>query len=105
LIRYGAVGEERPGIVDSTGGIRSLYPVVADIDTALLVPDALQFLEAIDPTKLPLVEGAQRIGSPVRQFRQIIAIGLNYKNHAEEAGLPVPKEPVVFHKSISSIVG
>ncbi|NYT45572.1 fumarylacetoacetate hydrolase family protein [Alcaligenaceae bacterium] len=105
LIRYGEVGEERPGILDDGNQIRSLYPVIKDIDVNLLVPEALRFLEAIDPEKLPVVDGQQRIGSPVQQFRQIIAIGLNYRNHAKESGLPVPTEPVVFHKSISSIVG
>lgn len=105
LIRYGAVGEERPGILDDGNQIRSLHPVIKDIDVNLLVPEAMRFLEAIDPEKLPLVDGQQRIGSPVQQFRQIIAIGLNYRNHAKESGLPVPTEPVVFHKSISSIVG
>ncbi len=105
LIRYGEVGEERPGILDDGNQIRSLHPVIKDIDVNLLVPEALRFLEAIDPEKLPLVDGQQRIGSPVQQFRQIIAIGLNYRNHAKESGLPVPTEPVVFHKSISSIVG
>lgn len=105
LIRYGEVGEERPGILDDGNQIRSLHPVIKDIDVNLLVPEAMRFLEAIDPEKLPLVDGQQRIGSPVQQFRQIIAIGLNYRNHAKESGLPVPTEPVVFHKSISSIVG
>ena len=105
LVRYGEVGEERPGMLDGRDQIRSLHPVIKDIDVNLLTPEALRFLEAIDPEKLPLVDGQQRIGSPVQQFRQIIAIGLNYRNHAKESGLPVPKEPVVFHKSISSIVG
>ena len=105
LVRYGAVGEERPGILDEQGGIRSLWPVISDIDVSLLTPESLGFLEALDPSRLPLVEGKPRLGSPVQQFRQVIAIGLNYKKHAEEAGLPIPEEPVVFSKSISSIIG
>ena len=92
-------------MLDGRDQLRSLHPVIKDIDVNLLTPEALRFLEAIDPEKLPLVDGQQRIGSPVQQFRQVIAIGLNYRNHAKESGLPVPKEPVVFHKSISSIVG
>src|SRR5690554_1240817 len=105
LVRYGEVGKERPGMLDGRDQLRSMHSVIKDIDVNLLTTEALRFLEAIDPEKLPLVDGQQRIGSPVQQFRQVIAIGLNYRNHAKESGLPVPKEPVVFHKSISSIVG
>jgi len=105
ILRYGEIGDERPGILDQDGQIRSLRPVVHDIDASLLAPDALRFLEALDPRKLPLVRDAGRIAPPVAQFRQIIAIGLNYRDHATESGAQIPEEPVVFQKSVSSIAG
>lgn len=105
ILRYGEIGDERPGILDQDGKIRSLRPVVRDIDASLLAPDALRFLEALDPRKLPLVQEPARIAPPVAQFRQIIAIGLNYRDHATESGAQIPQEPVVFQKSVSSIAG
>ena len=105
IVRYGEPGRELPGMLDGEGQIRALRPVVSDIDTQMLSPAAITFLEALDPERLPLVPGAQRLGAPVSGIRQIIAIGLNYRDHAIEAGLPIPAEPVVFMKSISSIAG
>jgi ureidoglycolate lyase len=105
LLRFGNAGEERAGLLDAQGQVRSLSPIVRDIDATVLSPDGLRFLAALDPAKLPLVAAPGRIGSPVSQFRQIFGIGLNYKDHAIEAKLPIPEEPVVFHKSTSSICG
>lgn len=105
LLRYGPAGAELPGLVDSTGEIRALSPIVKDIDHEVLSPEGLRFLSALDPFKLPKVSETQRIGSPLATVREIIAIGLNYRDHAEEASLPIPTEPVVFSKSTSSISG
>lgn len=105
LLRYGERGEERPGLLDNDGQVRTLLPVVRDIDATILSPEGLAFLEALDPAKLPLVEHPGRLGCPVANVRQIIAIGLNYRDHAIEAKLGIPTEPVVFQKSISSISG
>jgi 2-keto-4-pentenoate hydratase/2-oxohepta-3-ene-1,7-dioic acid hydratase in catechol pathway len=105
LLRYGPMGQELPGILDSTGNVRALRPIVRDIDATVLSPDGLRFLSALDVGKLPLVSNPGRLGSPIGSVREIIAIGLNYQEHAKEAGLPIPSEPVVFAKSTSSISG
>lgn len=105
LLRYGNAGEELAGLLDAQGQVRALSPIVRDIDAAVLSPEGLRFLAAIDPAKLPLVTAPGRIGSPVSEFRQVFAIGLNYKDHAIEAKLPIPEEPVVFYKSTSSVCG
>lgn len=105
LLRYGLPGEELPGLLDERGTIRALSPVVRDIDETILSPEGLRFLEALDPQKLPAVAGPVRLGPPVGRFREIIAVGLNYRKHAEESNLPLPKEPVIFAKSVSSVCG
>jgi 2-keto-4-pentenoate hydratase/2-oxohepta-3-ene-1,7-dioic acid hydratase in catechol pathway len=105
LLRYGPVGQERPGLLDDEGQIRSLYPAIGDITPELLGPDSLKVLSAIDPRKLPLVKGPQRLGVPVAGVRQFFAIGLNYKGHIAESGFPAPPEPMVFNKAITSICG
>jgi len=105
LLRYGPAGAELPGILDAGGTLRALSPIVTDIDATVLSPDGLRFLSALDATKLPAVEGSPRIGSPLGAIREIVAIGLNYRDHATESGLPIPTEPVVFSKSTSSVSG
>ena len=106
FVRYGAVNEERPGILDADGRIRSLYPLVKDFTADLVTPECLSLLRAIDPRKLPLVEGKPRLGMPVGNVRQVIAIGLNYLEHVREAeDIPVPEYPAVFAKSIHSLSG
>lgn len=105
LLRYGEPGAELPGMLDATGAIRALRPIVGDIDADVLSPEGLAFLAAVDPFKLPRVDGNPRIGAPLGAVREIIGIGLNYRDHALEAGLPIPDEPVVFGKSTSSICG
>jgi 2,4-didehydro-3-deoxy-L-rhamnonate hydrolase len=104
LLRYGAVGAEKPGALDSEGRIRDLSMLVDDITPKWLSPERLQALNAIDLTKLPIIEAA-RLGAPVSGIRQFLAIGLNYRQHAVEAGLEIPTEPVVFTKALSSISG
>lgn len=105
LLRYGPSGEERPAVLDAEGGIRDLSGVVADITAGELTPGRLKKLKAINPTTLPLVEGDPRIGVPVAGIGKFIAVGLNYADHAAEAGLPVPPEPIFFTKAISCLTG
>ena len=105
LLRYGPVGSEKPGLLDSTGAIRDLSGVVPDIAGDGLLPDSLAKLRAIDPASLPRVNGTTRIGPCVGQVGKFIAIGLNYSDHAAESGMAVPKEPIVFMKATSCIVG
>ena len=105
LVRFGNLGKEKPGLLDAAGKLRDLSAVIADIGADQLRPAALARLRKIDPLKLPQVRGAPRIGCPVANIGKFIAIGLNYSDHAAEAGLPIPKEPVVFMKAISCIQG
>jgi 2-keto-4-pentenoate hydratase/2-oxohepta-3-ene-1,7-dioic acid hydratase in catechol pathway len=105
LLRFGAAGAERPGMLDAEGRIRDLSGVVADIAGAALTPDGLARLAAIDPATLPLIEGTPRIGPCVGAVGKFVCIGLNYSDHAAESGLPVPSEPVVFMKATSAITG
>jgi 2-keto-4-pentenoate hydratase/2-oxohepta-3-ene-1,7-dioic acid hydratase in catechol pathway len=105
LLRYGPMGAEKPGAIDAQGNIRDLSLLIQDWTPELLAPSRLSALNAIDLEKLPLVEGNPRIGVPVAGARQFIAIGLNYRKHAEEAGMEIPKEPVVFTKAITSLCG
>jgi 2-keto-4-pentenoate hydratase/2-oxohepta-3-ene-1,7-dioic acid hydratase in catechol pathway len=105
LLRYGAPGAEKPGLLDSTGAIRDLSGVVPDIAGDTLLPESLAKLRTIDPASLPRVSGTPRIGPCVGRVGKFIAIGLNYSDHAAESGMPVPKEPIVFMKATSCIVG
>lgn len=105
FVRYGAPGQELPGILDAQGRIRALRPVVQDITPALLSDEALAVLRALDPDKLPLVEGNPRLGPPVAGSREFFAVGVNYAQHAEEASMAVPKEPILFNKALSCLGG
>jgi 2-keto-4-pentenoate hydratase/2-oxohepta-3-ene-1,7-dioic acid hydratase in catechol pathway len=105
LCRYGAVGAEKPGLIDAEGRIRDLSGHVADIGPNELSKEGLAKLAAIDPASLPLVEGDVRYGACVTGTRQFIAIGTNFADHAAESNLPVPEEPVVFQKWVSCIQG
>jgi 2-keto-4-pentenoate hydratase/2-oxohepta-3-ene-1,7-dioic acid hydratase in catechol pathway len=105
LLRYGPQGQELPAILAADGSVRALSPIIKDIDGSVLSAEGMCFLEALDPLKLPRVDAPGRIGSPLGNVREIIAIGLNYRQHAMEASLPIPSEPVVFFKSTSSICG
>lgn len=105
LVRFGAVGEERPGLVDEEGQLRDLGGVVADIDGETLSRAGLARLRALDWRSLPLVEGPVRYAPPVAGTRQFIAIGLNYADHAAETGQAAPSEPVIFTKAVSCIQG
>jgi 2,4-didehydro-3-deoxy-L-rhamnonate hydrolase len=105
LVRYGKAGKEKPGLVDSAGRLRDLSEVVADIDGATLAPRTLARLAKIKPDSLSLVRGSPRIGACVADVGNFVAVGLNYADHAAESGMPVPKEPVLFTKAPSCIVG
>jgi 2,4-didehydro-3-deoxy-L-rhamnonate hydrolase len=105
LVRYGNPGKEKPGLIDSEGKLRDLSAVVKDIDAAQLSPAALAKISKVKTDKLPLVKGKPRFGSPVANVGKFIAIGLNYTDHAEESGMPIPAEPVVFMKANSCVVG
>ncbi|MFG1238220.1 fumarylacetoacetate hydrolase family protein [Xanthobacter autotrophicus DSM 597] len=105
LVRHGAAGQERPGLIDAEGRLRDLTGIVPDIAGTALLPDSLDRLKAIDPATLPLVEGNPRLGACVGSVGKLVCVGLNYSDHAAESGLPVPSEPVLFMKATSSIVG
>lgn len=100
LCRYGPRGAEKPGLVDADGRIRDLSGLVDDITPATLATAC-----GADPSSLPLVEGSPRYGVPLKGISKIVAIGLNYEDHAIESNLPIPTEPVVFMKAVSSLTG
>jgi 2-keto-4-pentenoate hydratase/2-oxohepta-3-ene-1,7-dioic acid hydratase in catechol pathway len=104
LVRFGKHGAEKSGIIDGQGGLRDLSGVIADITPDNLSRSTLEKLAAISPSKLPSVAGA-RLGVPLAGVGKFIAIGLNYADHAAEANLPLPSEPIVFQKAITSLSG
>ena len=105
LIRYGAPGSEKPGLVDTDGRVRDLSAHVSDVMGDALDRRTLEKLSRLEPGSLPLVQRSPRLSAPVGGVGKIVGIGLNYSDHAAEAGLPVPSEPIVFLKPTSSISG
>lgn len=105
LLRFGPPGQEKPGLLGADGVLRDLSGIVDDIAGSVLTPGGLSHLRAIDPTGLPAVPGTPRIGPCVGRVGKFICIGLNYADHAAEAGTTVPPEPVVFNKWTSAIIG
>jgi 2,4-didehydro-3-deoxy-L-rhamnonate hydrolase len=105
LVRFGNPGAEKPGLIDQQGGLRDLSNVVADITPDNLSRSALEKLASVSPSKLPLVDSTQRLGMPIASVGKFVAIGLNYADHAAEANLPLPSEPIVFQKAITSLGG
>lgn len=105
LLRYGPAGQEKPGILDAAGAIRDLSAIVPDITGDVLSPAALAKIAAVDVNSLPKVAGNPRLGSPVTGMKNLICIGLNYADHAAETGAPIPKEPIVFLKSLNALQG
>ena len=105
LVRFGPAGREKPGIVDAEGRIRDLSGVVPDIAGDALSPNGLAKIGKANLNKLPVVRAGARIGPCVGKVGNFIAIGLNYADHAAEAGLPIPKEPIIFNKAPSCICG
>ncbi|MGP9420935.1 fumarylacetoacetate hydrolase family protein [Pseudomonas reactans] len=105
LLRYGPAGKERPAILDNNGKIRDLSAQVSDIGGDALLPASLNKLRHLDINSLPLVDGNPRLGACIGSVGKFICIGLNYADHAAETGAEIPKEPVIFNKWTSSIVG
>jgi 2,4-didehydro-3-deoxy-L-rhamnonate hydrolase len=105
LCRYGKPGHEKPGLIDGEGRLRDLSKVIDDIGPKEISPQKLRTLSQLKPETLPLVNGTPRYGVPYVGIGKFIAIGLNYSDHAREAGLPIPSEPIVFMKAISCISG
>ena len=105
LLRYGPSGQEKPGILDATGQILDLSALVPDLAPAWLTPSALAALRAIDPARLPVVAGKPRLGVPLTGVGKFVAIGLNYHEHASEAGMATPLEPTIFPKWTSCLSG
>ena len=105
LVRFGNPGAEKPGLVDDQGRLRDLSNVIVDLTPTNLSRSALQKIAAIAPSMLPLVAGEPRLGAPIAGVGKFVAIGLNYADHAAEASLPLPSEPIVFQKAITSLSG
>ncbi|MBO6917344.1 MAG: fumarylacetoacetate hydrolase family protein [Rhizobiaceae bacterium] len=105
LVRYGAEGQEKPGIIDAEGNIRDLSAVVSDIDGAALSKASLAKLSELDVNGLPVVQGEQRFGPCVGSIGKFMCIGLNYSDHAAESNLPIPDHPILFMKATSAVVG
>ncbi|MDE2614049.1 MAG: fumarylacetoacetate hydrolase family protein [Burkholderiales bacterium] len=104
LLRHGRKGHEKPGLLDAQGQVRDLSGLIRDISAATLAPASLKALASVDPTTLPVVE-AGTLAVPWAGMGKFIAIGLNYADHAAEANMPIPKEPIVFMKTTSCAVG
>ncbi|MCO5132001.1 MAG: fumarylacetoacetate hydrolase family protein [Xanthobacteraceae bacterium] len=105
LVRYGAAGREKPGLIDASGQLRDLSGQIGDLAGDAFSPAALAKLAALDAAKLPVVDGSPRLGAPVGGQPKFIAIGLNFADHAAESGLPIPAEPVVFMKGNNALCG
>lgn len=105
LLRFGAIGQERPALLDSEGRIRDLASVISDVSGPSLRRDSLNALRSCNPHALPIVDGKPRVGPCVGSVGKIICVGLNYSDHAAESGMPIPNEPILFLKASSSIAG
>jgi 2,4-didehydro-3-deoxy-L-rhamnonate hydrolase len=105
LVRYGRPGKEKPGLIDDNGKLRDLSKKLKEIDAAALAPASLKKLAKLKTGSLPLVRGTPRYGTPIAKIGKIVAIGLNYSDHAAETGAKVPKEPIVFMKATTCING
>jgi len=105
LCRYGKPGSEKPGLIDGEGRLRDLSKVIDNVGPNEISPRGLRMLSGLKPETMPLVKGMPRYGVPYVGIGKLIAIGLNYSDHAKEAGLPIPSEPIVFMKAITCISG
>lgn len=105
LLRYGALGAEKPGLLDDDGQIRDLSGVISDVAGDDLHDDVVEKLRGLDILSLPIVQGSPRIGACVGNVGKFICIGLNYADHAAESGMQLPEEPVIFAKATSAICG
>ena len=105
LVRFGSEGKEKPGLIDKAGQLRDLSQVIPDLEPQYLSKSALAKIAKIKPESLPLVKGRKRFGVPVNGVSKFVAIGLNYSDHAKEAGMEIPREPIIFLKANSSLCG
>ncbi len=105
LVRYGADGREKPGLIDAEGHLRDLSVAIESIDQGTLSPQGLNSLRSIAPESLPRVKGSPRLGVPFTGISKLIGVGLNYRDHAQEAGMPIPAEPILFMKATTCISG
>lgn len=105
LVRYGKAGSEKPGMIDGNGELRDLSKKVKDFNGENLSDQALKALRKLDPKKLPLVKGKQRMGPCVANIGKFLCIGLNYSDHAAETGAAIPEHPILFHKATSAVIG
>ena len=105
LFRYGEAGAERPGLVDGKGKLRDLSGIVRDIDAWALSPEGLKTIAAVDPQSLPEIQGEVRYGVPVAHVPNLVCIGLNYTDHAEETNAPIPTQPIIFNKHTGALCG
>ena len=105
LVRYGAIGQEKPGLIDKSGQLRDLSAHIKDFDGAAYAPASLKKLAEINPASLPAVNGNPRLGAPVTGISKFVAIGLNYVDHAKETGNPIPPEPIFFLKANTALSG
>lgn len=105
LVRYGRPGQEKPGLVDADGVLRDLSRIVKDVTPDVLMPAGLKRLRGARVARLPIVRGRPRLGCPLAGLGKMVCIGLNYTDHAEEVGLPLPKEPTLFIKAPSAVCG
>ena len=105
LVRFGARGSEKPGLIDAQGVVRDLSAVVPDIDARMLLPAALARVREIDPATLPAVPAGVRLGACVGSIPNLVCIGLNYSDHAAETNTPIPSQPIVFNKHTGAAAG
>jgi 2,4-diketo-3-deoxy-L-fuconate hydrolase len=105
LVRYGAKGAEKPGLIDKSGQLRDLSAHIRDLDGEAYSPASLKKLAEIDPASLPAVSGNPRLGAPVTGISKFVAIGLNYVDHAKETGAQIPTEPIFFIKANTALSG
>ena len=105
LLRYGAPGREKPGLADKDGNIRDLSKVITQIDDAMLAPRNLARLARVKPETLPVVRGNPRLGVPYAGITKFVSVGLNYRDHAAESGMPIPTEPILFMKATTCLTG
>jgi 2,4-diketo-3-deoxy-L-fuconate hydrolase len=105
LLRYGAPGREKPGLLDSDGNVRDLSKVIVQLDDAMLAPRNLARLSRIKPESLPIVKSKPRFGVPYAGITKFVAVGLNYSDHAAESNMPIPKEPILFMKATTCLTG
>src|SRR3954462_7822577 len=105
LVRYGAIGQEKPGLIDKSGQLRDLSAQIKDLNGEAYSPGGLPNPAGLDASNLPAVDGKPRLGAPVTGISKFVAIGLNYIDHAKETGNPIPAEPIFFFKANTALSG